>query len=65
MPLLLMKEVSKIYPGTIALDKASIKLEKGQVLGMLGLNGAGKSTLKAVVSGYRRKRGALDGVSWV
>lgn len=51
MPLLLMKEVSKIYPGTIALDKASIKLEKGQVLGMLGLNGAGKSTLMKILSG--------------
>lgn len=50
MPLLLMKEVSKIYPGTIALDKASIKLEKGQVLGMLGLNGAGKSTLMKILS---------------
>ena len=46
-----MKEVSKIYPGTIALDKASIKLEKGQVLGMLGLNGAGKSTLMKILSG--------------
>ncbi len=49
--LLRMEQVSKIYPGTIALDKASIKLERGQVLGMLGLNGAGKSTLIKILSG--------------
>nr|WP_325213720.1 sugar ABC transporter ATP-binding protein [uncultured Oscillibacter sp.] len=46
-----MKEISKRYPGVIALNNVSIDLRKGEVLGLLGENGAGKSTLMKILSG--------------
>ncbi|WP_347489240.1 methionine ABC transporter ATP-binding protein [Desulfoscipio sp. XC116] len=44
-----IKDLSKIYitPGQkiIALDKASLTVDKGEIFGIIGLSGAGKSTL--------------------
>ncbi|WP_077622553.1 sugar ABC transporter ATP-binding protein [Sediminibacillus massiliensis] len=45
------KEVSKLYPGTIALDKVNMKLYKGKVNVLIGENGAGKSTLMKIIAG--------------
>ena len=40
-----MKNVTKRFPGVIALKEVSIAVEKGEVMAICGENGAGKSTL--------------------
>jgi len=47
-----VQEVSKNYGCVKALDKVSLRIPKGQVLGMLGQNGAGKTSLLNIISGY-------------
>lgn len=46
-----MLHVSKYYPGVVASDDVSIKVEQGQILGLIGENGAGKSTLMNMLYG--------------
>jgi len=42
--------VSKRYGATLAVDRASFAIERGEVVGFLGPNGAGKSTLLKMIS---------------
>lgn len=49
--LLEMREVTKKFPGVLALNKVSLQLRHGEILGICGENGAGKSTLMKVLSG--------------
>ncbi|MCI1965680.1 MAG: sugar ABC transporter ATP-binding protein [Oscillospiraceae bacterium] len=46
-----MKNITKVFPGTKALDRASLKLRKGEVHALVGENGAGKSTLMNILTG--------------
>ena len=46
-----MRNVTKRFPGVIALKDVCIDLYAGEVLGIVGENGAGKSTLMKVLSG--------------
>lgn len=39
------------YDQKIALNKTSIKIESGQIIGLVGANGAGKTTLLKILSG--------------
>lgn len=43
--------ISKTFPGIKALDKVSLKIEKGKVHAVMGENGAGKSTLMNILIG--------------
>lgn len=55
-----MEGISKSFPGVKALDKVSLKVNKGEVLGLVGENGAGKSTLMKILSGvYRADEGEI------
>src|SRR5262245_20356238 len=50
-PLLRLEQVSKHFPGVIALDKVDFELVAGEVHVLFGENGAGKSTLISLVAG--------------
>ena len=46
-----MRGVSKAFGGVHAVERADFRLDRGEVVGLLGHNGAGKSTLMALLSG--------------
>ncbi|MCF0073943.1 sugar ABC transporter ATP-binding protein [Dyadobacter sp. CY261] len=49
--LLEVKQITKRFPGVIALDDVSLSIEAGKVTALIGENGAGKSTLMKILSG--------------
>jgi len=54
MSFLSIEEISKEYDGIRALDRVSLKVEKGRIKGLIGPNGAGKSTLFHLISGVEK-----------
>ena len=46
-----LENITKRYPGVLALNNVSISFQEGEVHALLGENGAGKSTLIKAVSG--------------
>jgi ribose transport system ATP-binding protein len=59
-PILTVKNLTKTYPGVVALNDVSISFEKGEVHALLGENGAGKSTLiKAISGAIETDRGSI------
>ncbi|HVY60541.1 MAG TPA: ATP-binding cassette domain-containing protein, partial [Planctomycetota bacterium] len=46
--------VGKRFPGVVALDGVSLRLEPGEVHALVGENGAGKSTVVKVLAGLER-----------
>jgi inositol transport system ATP-binding protein len=49
--LLEVRNVSKAFPGVLALDDVSLRLRRGTVHALAGENGAGKSTLMKIIAG--------------
>ena len=50
-PLVELRNIVKTFGGVHAVDRVSLDLAEGEVLGLLGHNGAGKSTLIKILSG--------------
>ncbi|WP_378956115.1 sugar ABC transporter ATP-binding protein [Pelosinus sp. sgz500959] len=61
-PLLIMKGITKSFPGVKALQDVELTLLAGEVHFLLGENGAGKSTLMKILSGVYHKDA---GETWI
>jgi ribose transport system ATP-binding protein len=59
-PVLELRGVTKRFPGVLALDDVSIRVNPHEVVGLIGENGAGKSTVLKILSGvYQQDEGVL------
>jgi ABC-2 type transport system ATP-binding protein len=45
------RNLTKIFPGCVALNAINLTIPKGQIVGLLGPNGSGKSTLIKTING--------------
>ncbi|MDR1931900.1 MAG: sugar ABC transporter ATP-binding protein [Spirochaetales bacterium] len=55
-----LKNISKQFPGVLALNNVSMDFRKGEVHVLLGENGAGKSTLVKIIAGvYTKDKGEM------
>lgn len=52
------RQITKVFPGTTALDKVDFNVYRGKVNVLIGENGAGKSTLMKIIAGVEQ---ATDG----
>ena len=50
-PFLQLSDISKSYPGVLALQHVNLAIAPGEVVGLVGENGAGKSTLMKILGG--------------
>ncbi len=48
------ENISKSFPGVLAVDNVSLALGHGEILALVGENGAGKSTLTQILGGAQR-----------
>ena len=46
-----VRGVTKVFPGTRALDQVQLQVRPGEVHALCGENGAGKSTLMNIIGG--------------
>ncbi|MER7169557.1 ABC transporter ATP-binding protein [Micromonospora sp. NPDC000207] len=53
-PAIEVEHLHKRYGDVVAVDDVSLRVEPGEVLGVLGANGAGKTTTVELIAGLRR-----------
>lgn len=60
MKILEAKNITKMFPGVIALDSVDVAFEPGEIHAIIGENGAGKSTLIKCLTGvYEPEEGEV------
>jgi branched-chain amino acid transport system ATP-binding protein len=52
-----VRDLSKAFGGLKAVDRASLDVRAGEIVGLIGPNGAGKTTLFAAIAGFHRPDG--------
>jgi ribose transport system ATP-binding protein len=58
--MLKLKNITKRFPGVLALDDVSVEVRPNEIVGLIGENGAGKSTLMKLLTGaYRQDSGEI------
>ena len=57
VPLLEMRDITKIFPGVVALSHVNLTIQQGEVHLLLGENGAGKSTMIKTIIGINKPEG--------
>jgi ribose transport system ATP-binding protein len=50
-PVLELRQITKSYPGVLALDRVDFAVYRNEIVGLIGENGAGKSTLMKIIIG--------------
>jgi ABC-2 type transport system ATP-binding protein len=50
-PVIEAEGLTKQYPHCLALDRATFRIDKGEIVGLVGKNGAGKTTLIRLITG--------------
>jgi branched-chain amino acid transport system ATP-binding protein len=61
VPLLAVRDVTRRFGGIVAVDRVSLDVDEGQVVGLIGPNGAGKTTLFNVITRvYKPDSGTLE-----
>jgi simple sugar transport system ATP-binding protein len=59
-PILVMENITKRFPGILAIDNVNFGVMSGEIHGLLGQNGAGKTTLMKILYGlYKRDGGRI------
>src|SRR6516164_6045319 len=61
--MIIVKELTKRYAHTIAVDHISFEVAKGQIVGFLGPNGAGKTTTMRVLTCFLPPTGGKASVA--
>jgi ABC-type Fe3+/spermidine/putrescine transport system ATPase subunit len=59
-----LREVSRQYPGHLAVDRVSLRIERGEFFALVGPSGCGKTTTLRMVAGFEEPTGGdvyLDG----
>ena len=59
-PVLVVKGLTKRFPGVLAVDDVSLEVRTHEIVGLVGENGAGKSTVLKILAGlYRADSGVV------
>lgn len=67
-PVIELVEITKTFPGVVALSKVDVSIRRNEIFGLVGENGAGKSTLMKILIGLYQPNGGrflLDGTEVV
>ena len=48
-----LRNITKLFPGVVALKNMSIGIRPGEIHGLIGENGSGKSTVSSIIAGMQ------------
>ncbi len=60
-----VQDLTKYFGTTLAVDHVSFKVERGEIIGLLGPNGSGKTTIMRILTGFfppTAGRAMIDGI---